>query len=135
MTTKLETPSRRAMIGALAALPVASVPAIAGVAGVSPLHGLIDAHRAAHAAFIVAINQYNEAENAATDRRYHEAGDAEDDALTEIWGYSCETPEDARIKVEYLRSKPEFIREAQQYHIEALLDSLLPQTDDDAGQS
>ena len=39
------------MIGALAALPVASVPAIAGVAGASPLRGLIDAHRTTHDAF------------------------------------------------------------------------------------
>jgi hypothetical protein len=134
MTTKLMTPSRRAMIGALAALPVAGMPAIAGVAGASPLHGLIDAHRTARDAFIQAIRD-NEAETEATDRRWHEANDAEDDALTEIWGYSCETPENARIKVEYLRSNPEFIREAQQYHVEALLDSLLPQTDDYAGQS
>jgi hypothetical protein len=45
MTTKprtADTPSRRAMIGALAALPIASVPAVAGIAGASPLRGLID---------------------------------------------------------------------------------------------
>jgi hypothetical protein len=129
MTTKLETPSRRAMIGALAALPIASVPAVAGIAGASPLRGLIDAHRIAYDAFIEAID------DAATYRRRHEASDAEDDALTAIWGYSCETPEDARIKVEYLLSKPDFVDEAQPHLVEALVLSLLPQTDDDAGQS
>jgi hypothetical protein len=128
MTTEPKTPvtpSRRAMIGAIAALPVAGVPAFAGVASTSPLLGLIDAHRAAYDAFVQAITD-SEANAEATNRRRHEASEAEDDALTEIWGYSCETPEDARIKVEYLYSNPEFIREAQQYHVEALLDSLLP---------
>jgi hypothetical protein len=72
-------PSRRAMIGALAALAVASMPAIAGVAGASPVLALIDAHRAAHAAFIEAIDRRNETENAATVCRYNEASDAEDE--------------------------------------------------------
>jgi hypothetical protein len=64
MTTKLETPSRRAMIGALAALPIASMPAVAGVAGASPLHGLIDAHRVAYDAFIHAMDQEEQMEEA-----------------------------------------------------------------------
>jgi hypothetical protein len=52
MTTKLMTPSRRAMIGALAALPVASVPAIAGVAAMDdpdPIFGLIEVWKRAKA--------------------------------------------------------------------------------------
>jgi hypothetical protein len=130
-----DAPSRRAMIGALAALPIASVPAVAGIAGASPLRGLIDAHRVAYDAFIEAINRLDEAENAATNSRRHEASDAEDDALTAIWGYSCETPEDARIKVEYLLSKPDFVDEAQPHHVDALLQSFLPQTNDEAEQS
>ena len=224
MTTK-PNPSRRAMIGALAALPVAGVPAIAGVAGASPLHALIEAHRAAFDAFDRAISreneieaaykeafppeespfvpslisdaggcgmqhglelskkiiaesyqhQYNdltplsriapelaeqaraalaakEAENmelidrlfadeeaskenfglAAASRDWSAAGDAEDEALTAIWGYPCETTEDARTKVEYLYLMPDFVDEVQPHHIKALLQSLLPQTDDEA---
>jgi hypothetical protein len=67
MTTKSkipDTPSRRAMIGALAALPIASVPAVAGIAGASPLRGLIDAHRVAYDAFIQAIDREDELEGA-----------------------------------------------------------------------
>jgi len=231
MTTKSkipDTPSRRAMIGALAALPIASMPAVAGVAGASPLRGLIDAHRVAFDAFIQALDRedelkgaYKEAfppeempfvpsllgagggcgmqnglerskeiiagsyqhqrnaltplsriapelaeqaraaldakeiENmelvdrlfadeearketfglAAASRVRDAVCDAEDEALTKIWGYSCETPEEARIKVEYLLSKPDFVNEAQPDHVEALVLSFLPQTDDDAGQS
>jgi hypothetical protein len=47
-----DTPSRRAMIGALAALPVASVPAIAGVAAMDdpdPIFALIEAWKRAKA--------------------------------------------------------------------------------------
>jgi hypothetical protein len=59
-----DTPSRRAMIGALAALPIASVPAVAGIAGASPLRGLIDAHRIAFNTFNQAIDREYELEEA-----------------------------------------------------------------------
>ena len=59
MITKTN-PSRCAMIGALAALPVAGVPAIAGVACASPLRGLIEAHRAAFDAFDRAVSRQSE---------------------------------------------------------------------------
>jgi hypothetical protein len=60
MTTK-PNPSRRAMIGALAALPVASVPAIAGVAAMDdpdPIFGLIEA--AKHATAMSAASNFDD---------------------------------------------------------------------------
>jgi hypothetical protein len=98
----------------------------------SPLLGLIDTYRAAYDAFIEAINRLNEAENAATRRRWNKTCNAEDDALTAIWAHSCETPEDTQIKVEYLLSMPHFLDDAQKHHVEALLLSFLPQTNDEA---
>jgi hypothetical protein len=58
------SPSRRVMLGALAATSAASVPAIAGVSGSSPLFGRIDAHRRAYDTFLKAIDRENELDEA-----------------------------------------------------------------------
>jgi hypothetical protein len=226
MTTKSkipDTPSRRAMIGALAALPIASMPAVAGVAGASPLRGLIDAHCVAFDTFNRAIDREQELEEAykeafppeqmpfvpillggSHDMRYgvddcrefitiiyerqrerlfplsriapelaeqarsaldakeaenmelvarlfadeearketfglaaasrvrDAASDAEDELLTALCAYPCETMAEARIKAEYLVSTSD---ELQSHHVDALLQSFLPQTNDEAEQS
>jgi hypothetical protein len=225
MTTKSkipDTPSRRAMIGALAALPIASMPAVAGVAGASPLRGLIDAHRVAFDAFCQATDRENELEEAykeafppeevpfvpslldagscgcgmqnglerskeiiagsyqhqrnaltplsriapelaeqarsaldakeaenmelvdrlfadeearketlglaAAERAWAATNNAEDEALTALCAYPCETIAEARIKMEYLASTSD---ELQSHHVEALVLSFLPQTNDE----
>ncbi|WGJ13772.1 hypothetical protein QEV83_13915 [Methylocapsa sp. D3K7] len=228
MSTKPETadtPSRRAIIGALAAIPVVSVPAFAGVASAPPLLGLIDAHRAAYNAFDRAISRESELEEAykeafppeempfiqnlisdgcgcgmqhglerskeiiagsyqhqrnaltplsriapelaeqgraaldakeienmelvdrlfadeearketfglaAASRVRDAVSNAEDEALTALCAYPCETIAEARIKAEYLVSMPTFSDGLPDHQVEALLLSFLPQSDNEA---
>jgi hypothetical protein len=72
---------------------------------------------------------------AAASRVRGAASDAEDEALTALCTYPCETMVEARIKAEYLVSTVAFSDGLQEEHTEALILSFVPQTNDEAEQS
>jgi hypothetical protein len=65
---------------------------------------------------------------AAAERAWTATNNAEDEALTALCAYPCETIAEARIRAEYLVSMS---GELQDYHFDTLLQSFLPQTDDE----
>jgi hypothetical protein len=69
---------------------------------------------------------------AAASRAFESTNNAEEEALTALCAYPCETMAEARIKAEYLASTVAFSDGLEAEHTEALILSFLPQTDDEA---
>ena len=103
----------------------------------TPLLDLIDAHRTAFDTFEAVAGRLNEEDSARTvraetHRKWHETCDSEDKALGALCGYSCKTIDEARTKAGYLIAMQGDLRDD---HVDALLQSFLPQTNDEAEQS
>jgi hypothetical protein len=113
---------------AAALMGVTALPAVA-VEPPSDLARLIDAHRAAHAAFNESCTRDDEADRnapgyAAIERAWREANEADEAAFIAICAYVCRSADDGRTKAAYLLQVHELMNGFQPDHVEALLHSI-----------